>query len=64
MRTDPDGGLVRPEGLLLIDPAEEILLDGIPRAKEGKKTKTNVRVIQNHVHAPVVRSNRSPISIV
>lgn len=39
MRTDPDGGLVRPEGLLLIDPAEEILLDGIPRAKEGKKNK-------------------------
>lgn len=30
--TDPDGGLVRPEGLLLIEPAEEVLLEGIPRA--------------------------------
>ena len=34
---DPDGGLVRPEGLLLIEPAEEALLDGIPRAREERK---------------------------
>lgn len=26
----PDGGLVRPEGLLLIELAEEVLLEGIP----------------------------------
>lgn len=32
-RTDPDGGLVRPEGVLFTDPAEELLEDGIPRAK-------------------------------
>lgn len=38
--TDPDGGLVRPEGLLLIDPAEEILLDGMPAAKKKKKKVT------------------------
>lgn len=35
--TDPDGGLVRPEGVLLTDPAEELLQDGIPRAKNIKK---------------------------
>lgn len=36
MSTDPDGGLVMPERLLLTEPAEEALLDGIPRAKERK----------------------------
>lgn len=30
MSTDPDGGLVMPERLLLTEPAEEALLDGIP----------------------------------
>ena len=28
---------MRPEGLLLIEPAEEALLDGIPRAREERK---------------------------
>ena len=40
--TDPDGGLVRPEGLLLTEPADETLLDGIPGAKERKETHERV----------------------
>lgn len=34
--TDPDGGLVRPDGLLLAEPEEETLLEGIPRVIEGE----------------------------
>lgn len=32
--TDPDGGLVSPEGLLLTEPAEKALPEGIPVVRE------------------------------
>lgn len=37
--TDPDGGLVRPDRLLLPEPEDDTLVGGIPRAID-KRTKT------------------------
>ncbi len=46
--TNPDGGLERPDGLFLIETAEEILLDGIPGTRQNK-----MRVTQEYVRVTV-----------
>lgn len=42
VHTHPDGGLVRPEALLLTEPADEVLPDGIPEEeRETSEEKLN-----------------------